>query len=91
MTGKHIGGYNRINEDEMNKLSYLHSKYILKPDTEKKIINTNKGFGNDLSIEQIIDIAKKSKNGLRFTTLYEGDWSQFTHHNQKRTSHSVTT
>ncbi|WP_458309514.1 phage NrS-1 polymerase family protein, partial [Staphylococcus pseudintermedius] len=33
--------------------------------------------GNDLSIEQIIEIAKKSKNGLRFTTLYEGDWSQF--------------
>lgn len=59
MTGKHIGGYNRVNDDEMNKLSYLHSKYILKPDTEKKIINTNKGFGNDLSIEQIIDIAKK--------------------------------
>ncbi|EGQ3351202.1 DNA primase [Staphylococcus pseudintermedius] len=77
MTGKQIGGYNRVNEDEMNKLSYLHSKYILKPDTEKKIINTNKGFGNDLSIEQIIEIAKKSKNGLRFTTLYEGDWSQF--------------
>ncbi|MCC8294768.1 DNA primase, partial [Staphylococcus pseudintermedius] len=77
MTGKQIGGYNRVNEDEMNKLSYLHSKYILKPDTEKKIINTNKGFGNDLSVEQIIEIAKKSKNGLRFTTLYEGDWSQF--------------
>ncbi|WP_274316320.1 phage/plasmid primase, P4 family [Staphylococcus hyicus] len=77
MTGKNIGGYQGITEDEMNKLSYLHSKYILKPDTEKKVINTSKGFGNDLSAEQIIDIAKKSKNGLRFTTLFEGDWSQF--------------
>lgn len=77
MTGKNIGGYRGITEDEMNKLSYLHSKYILKPDTEKKVINTSKGFGNDLSVEQIIDIAKKSKNGLRFTTLFEGDWSQF--------------
>ncbi|KFE40764.1 phage/plasmid primase, P4 family [Staphylococcus agnetis] len=77
MTGKNIGGYRGITEDEMNKLSYLHSKYILKPDTEKKVINTSKGFGNDLSAEQIIDIAKKSKNGLRFTTLFEGDWSQF--------------
>ncbi|PTF68564.1 phage/plasmid primase, P4 family [Staphylococcus chromogenes] len=77
MTGKNIGGYQGITEDEMNKLSYLHSKYILKPDTEKKVINTSKGFGNDLSADQIIDIAKKSKNGLRFTTLFEGDWSQF--------------
>ncbi|MCO4346569.1 phage/plasmid primase, P4 family [Staphylococcus agnetis] len=77
MTGKNIGGYRGITEDEMNKLSYLHSKYILKPDTENKVINTSKGFGNDLSAEQIIDIAKKSKNGLRFTTLFEGDWSQF--------------
>ncbi|NHM92943.1 phage/plasmid primase, P4 family [Staphylococcus sp. 10602379] len=77
MTGKNIGGYRGVTEDEMNKLSYLHSKYILKPDTEKKVINTSKGFGNDLSAEQIIDIAKKSKNGLRFTTLFEGDWSQF--------------
>lgn len=77
MTGKNIGGYQGVTEDEMNKLSYLHSKYILKPDKEKKVINTSKGFGNDLSAEQIIDIAKKSKNGLRFTTLFEGDWSQF--------------
>lgn len=77
MTGKNIGGYNGINDDEMNTLNYLHSKYILKPDTEKKVINSSKGFGNDLSPEKLIEIAKKSKNGLRFTTLYEGDWSQF--------------
>ncbi|MFW3590429.1 phage/plasmid primase, P4 family [Staphylococcus caprae] len=77
MTGKHIGGYNGISEDEYGQLNFLHNKYIAKPETEKKQINTVKGFGNDLTADEIIDIAKKSKNSLRFTTLYEGDWSQF--------------
>ena len=49
----------------------------MKPETEKQTQNLTKGFGNDLGIEQIIDTAKKSKNGLRFSTLFEGDWSQF--------------
>lgn len=77
MTGKQIGGYNFIDEDEYGQLGFLHNKYIMKPDTEKQTQNLAKGFGNDLTIEQIIDTAKKSKNGLRFTTLFEGDWSQF--------------
>ncbi|MGD3155781.1 phage/plasmid primase, P4 family [Staphylococcus warneri] len=77
MTGKHIGGYNGINEDEYGQLNFLHNKYIAKPEPEKQKVNKTKGFGNDLTPEEIIDIAKKSKNSLRFTTLYEGDWSQF--------------
>lgn len=77
MTGKHIGGYNGINEDEYGQLNFLHNKYIAGHEKETKKLNTTTGFGNDLSVENIIDIAKKSKNGLRFTTLYEGDWSQF--------------
>src|SRR5699024_3299194 len=28
MTGKHIGGYNGINEDEYGQLNFLHNKYI---------------------------------------------------------------
>lgn len=77
MTGNHIGGYNGINEDEYGQLNFLHNKYIAKPEPEKQKVNKTKGFGNDLTPEEIIDIAKKSKNSLRFTTLYEGDWSQF--------------
>ncbi|MEX6266219.1 phage/plasmid primase, P4 family [Staphylococcus saprophyticus] len=77
MTGKHIGGYNGISEDEYGQLNFLHNKYIANHEKETKKINTSTGFGNDLSVEKIIDIAKKSKNRLRFTTLYEGDWSQF--------------
>lgn len=77
MTGKHIGGYNGISEDEYGQLNFLHNKYIASHEKETKQLNTSTGFGNDLSVESIIDIAKKSKNGLRFTTLYEGDWTQF--------------
>lgn len=77
MTGKHIGGYNGISEDEYGQLNFLHNKYIASHEKETKQLNTSTGFGNDLSVEQIIDIAKKSKNSLRFTTLYEGDWTQF--------------
>lgn len=77
MTGKHIGGYNGISEDEYGQLNFLHNKYIASHEKETKKLNTSTGFGNDLSIEKIIDIAKKSKNSLRFTTLYEGDWTQF--------------
>ncbi|WP_353422776.1 phage/plasmid primase, P4 family [Staphylococcus xylosus] len=76
MTGKHIGGYNSISEDEYGQLNFLHNKYIANHEKETKKINTSTGFGNDLSVEKIIDIAKKSKNRLRFTTLYEGDWTQ---------------
>ncbi|MGX0001683.1 phage/plasmid primase, P4 family [Staphylococcus cohnii] len=77
MTGKHIGGYNGVSEDEYGQLNFLHNKYIASHEKETKQLNTSTGFGNDLSVEQIIDIAKKSKNSLRFTTLYEGDWTQF--------------
>lgn len=77
MTGKHIGGYNGVSEDEYGQLNFLHNKYIASHEKETKQLNTSTGFGNDLSVEKIIDIAKKSKNSLRFTTLYEGDWTQF--------------
>ena len=56
MTGKHIGGYNGINEDEYGQLNFLHNKYIAKPEPEKQKVNKAKGFGNDLTPEEIIDI-----------------------------------
>ena len=76
-TGFRIGRFTEVSEDEMGKINYLHNKYIAQPEGEAKPINNNKGTGNDLSASELIDIAKKSKNGLRFTTLYEGDWTQF--------------
>ena len=77
MTGKQIGGYNGINNDEYGQLNFLHSKYIAKQEPDINAQNLSGGNGNNLTSEQIIDIAKKSKNSLRFTTLYEGDWEQF--------------
>ncbi|WP_368862725.1 phage/plasmid primase, P4 family [Staphylococcus haemolyticus] len=77
MTGKQIGGYNGINNDEYGQLNFLHNKYIAKQEPDINNQNLSGGNGNDLTVEQIIDIAKKSKNSLRFTTLYEGDWEQF--------------
>lgn len=77
MTGKQIGGYNGINNDEYGQLNFLHNKYIAKHEPDINNQNLRGGNGNDLTVEQIIDIAKKSKNSLRFTTLYEGDWEQF--------------
>lgn len=76
-TGFRIGRFTEVAEDEMGKINYLHNKYIAQPEGEAKPINNNKGTGNNLSASELIDIAKKSKNGLRFTTLYEGDWTQF--------------
>lgn len=76
-TGFRIGRFKEVTEDEMGKINYLHNKYIAQPESETKQINNTKGTGNDLSAEELIDIAKKSKNGLRFTTLFEGDWTQF--------------
>ena len=77
ITNNKIGGYNFVNDDsDYNKLGFLHKKYIGTP-TQQEKTNMSSGLGNDLSTDEIIDLAKKSKNGLRFTTLYEGDWSQF--------------
>src|SRR5699024_12083680 len=72
-----IGGYNFVNDDsDYNKIGFLHNKYIGKP-TQQEKTNMSSGLGNDLSIDEIIDIAGKSKNGLRFKALYEGGWDQF--------------
>ena len=77
MTGRKIGGYNFVNDDsDYNKIGFLHNKYIGKP-TQQEKTNMSSGLGNDLSIDEIIDIAGKSKNGLRFKALYEGGWDQF--------------
>lgn len=76
MTGNHIGGYRGISDDDYGKLGYLHNKYILVRETENEE-NQSKGFGNDVSPGELINFAKKSKNGQRFTILFDGGWEQF--------------
>lgn len=77
MTGNAIGGYTHIADDtDYGKIKYLHNKYIAtsEPTTQK---NTTVSNGNGLSEEEIIDIALKSKTGVRFRLFLEGGWEQF--------------
>src|SRR5699024_5835604 len=78
MTGNSIGGYKHIWDDrDYGKLKYLHNKYIQEsePDTQQNK-NTN-ADGNNLSEQELINIALKSKNGMRFKLFMEGGWEQF--------------
>jgi putative DNA primase/helicase len=78
MTGNIIGGYRHIFDDrDFGKINYLHSKYIASDEPAKEISNLSDGLGNDLSINEIIKVAEKSKNGIRFKLFMEGGWSQF--------------
>lgn len=61
MTGKQIGGYNGINNDEYGQLNFLHSKYIAKQEPDINAQNLSGGNGNNLTSEQIIDIAKNQR------------------------------
>lgn len=77
MTGNHIGGYIHINDDrDYGRLKYLHNKYIASHDPIKPK-NTPNTPGNNLPVDEIINIALKSKNGLRFRLFLEGGWEQF--------------
>lgn len=77
MTGNIIGGYTQIYDDtDYGKIKYLHSKYIASSEPEIKHPLQQK-IGNDLSIDEIIELAYKSKNGLRFKLFMEGGWEQF--------------
>lgn len=77
MTGKHIGGYNFVVEDELGKINYLHNKYINTNNVEKKPVNIPQDNGTGLSENEIIRIAENSKNGIRFKLFMQGGWEQF--------------
>src|SRR5699024_9209608 len=77
MTGNRIGGYRGITEDEEGKINFLHEKYIKKSSTQSPANLPSLSTGNDLSKQEVIQVAKNSKNGARFTFLLEGGWEQF--------------
>jgi len=78
MTGNNIGGYQSINDDnDYGHLKFLHSKYIETVQDNKMYRNTSDGAGNNLTLEEIYTAATNSKKGLRFKTLFEGNWEQF--------------
>lgn len=77
MTGNRIGDYHYIVEDELNKINYLHNKYIASNEVSRKKRTDQGDYGNSLSIERIIQIAGNSKNGVRFKLFMGGGWEQF--------------
>ena len=76
VTGDKIGGYNFVTEDDMGKINFLHEKYIKKSETQrpKQMIDS---MGTQLTEQEIIQAAKNSKNGMRFTLFLQGGWEQF--------------
>ncbi|HSH52083.1 MAG TPA: phage/plasmid primase, P4 family [Bacteroidales bacterium] len=76
MTGNSISRFTEIAEDELGKINYLHNKYIGSNEPSKKHQN-NENQGNGLAIEKIIEIARNSKNGMRFKLFMGGGWEQF--------------
>lgn len=78
MTGNAIGGYKHIFDDrDYGKINYLHNKYIASNEVSTFREKRTDEQGNSLSINEIIKIAEKSKNGIRFKLFMNGGWEQF--------------
>lgn len=77
MTGKRIGDYKFIVDDEMGKINYLHNKYVASNDVSTARKNNSEQQGNGLPKDEVIKIAGNSKNGMRFKLFMGGGWEQF--------------
>lgn len=74
MTGNKIGDYFGVFDDTgYGKINYLHHKYIGETTLPVEALSALETGTTDLSIEEIIDYAKKSKNGERFINFLEGN------------------
>lgn len=77
MTGNQIGTYTRVEEDEFNKINYLHNKYLHKPKVPESRNEINESHGTKFTEDELINIATKSKIGGRFQVFMAGGWEQF--------------
>lgn len=77
VTGQRIGDYKHVFDDDMGKINYLHHKYIGEKDIPIQELSQIEGDGNNLTVDEVIEAAKNGKNHVRFSVLYEGDWSEF--------------
>ena len=77
MTGNQIGTYTRVEEDEFNKINYLHNKYLHKPKVPESRNEINESKGTSFTEDELINIATKSKIGGRFAIFLNGGWEQF--------------
>lgn len=77
MSGRQIGSYTRIEEDEFNKINYLHNKYLSTPTVPKSDNQISSSYGTKFTEDELINIALKSKIGGRFGVFMNGGWEQF--------------
>ncbi|MBS4461208.1 DNA primase [Aerococcaceae bacterium zg-B36] len=78
VTGNRIGSYIGVFDDSgINKINYLHHKYIGETNVNIEDLSAIRTDGNDLTIDEIIEHAQESKNGMRFKFFMEGGWEQF--------------
>lgn len=77
VTGQRIGDYTHVFDDDMGKINYLHHKYIGEKDIPIQELSQIEEDGNNLTVDEVIEAAKNGKNHVRFSVLYEGDWSEF--------------
>ena len=78
MTGNRISDYIGIRDDSgTNVINYLHHKYIGEANVNIEDLSAVQTDGNDLSIDEVIEEAGKSKTATRFNMLMDGDWDQF--------------
>ena len=77
MTGNIAGPYRGIAEDDYGKIGYLHNKYIAKSEISEARTTVYQKSEIDIPELEIIEIACKSKNGMRFNLFMNGGWEQF--------------
>lgn len=78
MTGNRIGDYKGVYDDtEVGKINYLHHKYIGESVVNVADLSAFQTAGNDLSDQEVISEALKSKQGMRFQLFIDGGWEQF--------------
>lgn len=75
MTGNSTNDYSEIVSTEPSTLKRIYDRYV----GEKKVIQMNydESQSVDLSIDEILDKAYKSKNGPRFQVFMQGGWEAF--------------
>lgn len=71
MTGKPYNGEVREITECTETIKILHSKHIQQPESTVSRVSYEK---LDLRDDEIIDMARQSKNGIYFQALYEGSW-----------------
>lgn len=76
MTGNYCTEYVEISECS-EKIKPLHAKYLANDLKQSNKSVTAQAFAPSMDVQSIIERAKSSANGEKFSRLYSGDWSDY--------------